>query len=322
MIFTSYPAEGSSWADELIYTLSTGSETPEDLSIDIRDIERDISLGRCVIYNVTTARFDVAPYLRQNSTPPLQSQVLPEIAVSADTRRVALLVNGYISETRRFFRSSFESRRRRIFSLIDEEQTIALGEHIRLTAYGEHSVSMFVDGYVGKVTTEHYVIKESNGGPMEIIIPTDVFPRDTERIVVSVLCDELIIKAITYRVVKRDDSARRLLWYNSLGGLECYTFPSSVRKRYTARLVELPTVGGERYSRVQGEVCYELCSAREPCSEISRIAELIFSPQIFEMVGSELRPVRLASRELSFDTHGTLSRVAIELKYDKNEVLC
>ena len=310
MKFTSIPDNGSSWGSELIYEVETEETNSTTLVVDIRDIDRNMSLGRCYIYGVVKARFDIAPYLRSEEEPLLPATDEPTISISPSARRIGVMVNGYSSEERRFFRAKVDMSKPALLSTIATEQHIERGELIRLTAYGRQEVEIVVTQRTPSGNRHSYLSQRTYGMPVEITIPTASFDATAESVEIVVMCDDDPLASLHYRFVSRSSSAYRLAWLNGCGGVECYTFAHSSHR--CCRTAELATRYGA--AAIEGCVEYELCSAAERSEEMERLAEVVFSPLHYRLVGGELRRVELLSREVAFDEHDRLHRLVITVR--------
>ncbi len=315
MKFTSIPDNGSPWSDELIYSIDSEVDTPTNLVVDIRDIDNNISLGRCRLYNVTTASVNIAPYLRSTKNLEIRESGSLMAYISPAARNIGVLANGYASEQRTFFRTTLDCNKERVLSLIATPQVISLGEQIRLTVFAKENIRVTVDAYSSRMHLGSQELSQHTyGNPIEIVVPTAEMSSDTERIVVTIYSDNGGLQRTTYCVVKRDLSAHRLMWYNRLGGVECYTFPRSMRTSYIAKCSKAIGTSGYPLDVCQTEQHYRLTSAIEVEEEMNRIAEIIFSPVVFELNGESVEPVELTTRELRFDSHGAMRQLSIDIR--------
>ena len=315
MKFTSIPNNGSSWGDELIYAIDTEVETPSNLVVDIRDTKSNKSLGRYRLYGVTTAEVNISPYLRSLDNMEVKTSSTATSYISPASRTVRLLVNGYASEERTFFRAPLDYDTSHTLSEITTNQTISLGDAIRLTAFAKENLIVLIEKYA----SNRYLGSESinvrtYGNPMEVVIPTAHFRADIDSIIVTMRSEKsTIMQRIVYRVVERGESSRRLMWYNRLGGVECYTFPTSIRTHYKAKMGQSVGVGGVPIDVCLHEKHYQITSALESPQEMNRLAEIVFSPYVYEMLGDKIVEVGLTSREVLFDKHGMLRQLSLDI---------
>lgn len=318
MKFTSIPDNGSAWSDKLIYVIDTEKEEPIHLVVDIVDVDRDTTLGRCRLYNVTNAEVNIAPYLRSRDNFRQVGSCTPMAFISPASRNIAVVVNGNVSPSRLFYRVPLDCSKAHTLSTITTTQTLSLGEPIRLTVFSRDGVCVTVEySSATRYLGTNIVEEGSDGSPLEIIIPTAMYPKETERIKLLVQdVDGNVLQRTIYCIVERAPSARRLMWYNRLGGVECYTFPTSARTRYKARGTRSMSVEGLPVEMLSREEHYRLTTAREVEAEMNRIAEIVFSPRLYELRGEDIIELELASREILFDRQGSLHQLSIDV-YEK-----
>ena len=315
MKFTSIPNNGSSWGDELIYAIDTEVDTPSNIVVDIRDTNRNVSLGRYRLYGVITAEINISPYLRSLENLEIKTSTTATSYISPASRTIGVMINGYPSDARTFFRAPLDYDKSHTLSEITANQTISLGDAIRLTAFAKEDLVVTINKYssnrlIGSETLRGHTY----GNPVEVVIPTSRFRSDTERIVVTIRADDgETLQHILYNVVERGESSRRLMWYNKLGGVECYTFPTSLRTRYKAEMSKSIGIGGVPMDICSRERHYRISSALETPQEMNRIADIVFSPHIYEMLGDDIVEVELTSREVLFDKHGMLRQLSLDI---------
>ncbi|MBO5732866.1 MAG: hypothetical protein J6R38_04530 [Alistipes sp.] len=323
MKFISIPKNGSAWSGDLVYVIDTESPEGLDLEVVINDVDHDVELGRCHLYNITATELNIAPYIRSTDNFVQLGSWIPSAFISPASRSIDVTVNGLNSDTRVFYRVPLDYDEDHTLSTISTTQTISLGEPIRLTAFGRDGLQIELEYYSSTKYLGTTLIDEpSYGNPLEIIIPTTELPKETHRIQLLIRsAEERILQRVVYCVVERTPSARRLMWYNSLGGVECYTFPSCVRSRYRADCSNFVTLDGVTTEQISRRIYYHLTSAYEVEAEMNRLAEIVFSPRIYELRDNDIVEVELSSREVAFDKHGALRQMSIEI-CEKGGVVC
>ena len=323
MKFISIPKNGSAWSGDLVYVIDTESPEGLDLEVVINDVDHDVELGRCHLYNITATELNIAPYIRSTDNFVQLGSWIPSAFISPASRSIDVTVNGLNSDTRVFYRGPLDYDEDHTLSTISTTQTISLGEPIRLTAFGRDGLQIELEYYSSTKYLGTTLIDEpSYGNPLEIIIPTTELPKETHRIQLLIRsAEERILQRVVYCVVERTPSARRLMWYNSLGGVECYTFPSCVRSRYRADCSNFVTLDGVTTEQISRRIYYLLTSAYEVEAEMNRLAEIVFSPRIYELRDNDIVEVELSSREVAFDKHGALRQMSIEI-CEKGGVVC
>ena len=323
MKFISIPKNGSAWSGDLVYVIDTESPEGLDLEVVIKDVDHDAELGRCHLYNITATELNIAPYIRSTDNFVQLGSWTPSAFISPASRSIDVTVNGLNSDTRVFYRVPLDYDEDHTLSTISTAQTISLGEPIRLTAFGRDGLQIELEYYSSTRYLGTTLIDEpSYGNPLEIIIPTTELPKETHRIQLLIRSAEgRTLQRVVYCVVERTPSARRLMWYNSLGGVECYTFPSCVRSRYRADCSNCVTLDGVTTEQILRRIYYHLTSAYEVEAEMNRLAEIVFSPRIYELRDNDIVEVELSSREVVFDKHGALRQMSIEI-CEKGGVVC
>ena len=115
--------------------------------------------------------------------------------------------------------------------------------------------------------------------------------------------------------MKRDSSAVRLAWVNPSGGMECYTFPQSVKRSVAVKSEDVEGECGW-YRRVTGScVVRRLRMIGATQDEVDWALEVLLSPKVYRCDGWESISVQLLTDTLTYDEHGRLHR----LEFDINE---
>ena len=317
MKFTSLPKNGSSWYDQLLYGIDTELSEPTDVEISIQSISGNVEYGTMRLYGVTTAMFNIAPYLLNSSNIKPYISKIGILNVSRPSLEVKVVANGVESEPRILSRTPFEEGVTRDFSLIDSVQQISLGEHIILTLYTP--TSSLIDC---TITTPDDIIKykstqRSNNKIMDVVIPTASFNKNATMLDIELSTDSTPIKSLRYIIVKRDESARRLLWFNSIGGLECYTFPKS-RIRSIEASISQTSCGNNEHNRLHKALkIRELCSAIESEKECERLSEIVCSPYVYMIDGCDLIPVTIHEHKLTFDTQHLTRQLIVAIEEEQ-----
>jgi hypothetical protein len=81
------------------------------------------------------------------------------------------------------------------------------------------------------------------------------------------------------------------------------------------------TLDGVTTEQISRRIYYHLTSAYEVEAEMNRLAEIVFSPRIYELRDNDIVEVELSSREVDFDKHGALRQMSIEI-CEKGGVVC
>lgn len=310
MIFKTIPQNGKSWQESLLYSLEF-EQREGQVVVEIYDQLSSLQLGSIMLYNVKYAQVDIAPYIRsQKRNVPLAVQE-SIIQPSHDACRVVLRVMGEESESRLFFRSEIGTLQPQILSTITESGTIAVGEKIRLTIIASNSINLtLLHPTTGAFQRYEYF---AEGVPCEVVLPIDAATVG-DSIVLRVVCDGELVGLCRYRVVERDGSAVRLAWVNSKGGMECYTFPQSVKR---SMVVKSEDVEGECgwYRRVASStIVRRVMMLGATQSEMDGMLDILLSPKVCKCDRGEDMAVQLITDTILYDDHGRLRRLEFDIK--------
>lgn len=319
MIFKTMPQNGASWLKPLLYSIEF-EQREEQVAVEIYDELTDSQLGRILLYNTSSVEIDIAPYIRNKRLPlPLADQK-SIIAISPDVCRVVLRVNGEESEPIVLFRSDIGVPSPRILSAISESDTVALGERIRLTLLARRHIKILVVNAsdVGFKTVEF----DNDGLPCEVVVPVER-ANINETVVLRIECDGVLVGVSYYRVVERDDSAVRLAWHNAQGGMECHTFPQSLRRSLAIKSEDIEGECGW-YRRVVGStIVRRLVMSGLLQSEVDSILDILLSPRVYRCDNESNMAVQLLTDTILYDDHGKLRRLEFDIKEEwKGGALC
>lgn len=309
MKFVKIPENGASWDVALCYTIATGQNLTSDVSVEVVDAASGEILGTRRLYGILEAEIDIAPYVRNAVGEATPSSAT--ISLSPSARRIVVRAGGVESEERVFYRTPLDCSTPHLLSSTNQPSVVERGDVIRLTVFAQSEVRVSVTDR--RITTiENFSAISNRGMPVEIAISTTSFKGYNIPIRVKIVCDRQQTYTLDYTVVEPTGTSYRIAWYNPEGGIECYTFPRSVRESLGA---ELMTEIRGRTPRLRGVVArYRLVSAFEKREEVERIAKVIFSPEVFECSGTECSPLKLADRHIVFDDHGGLRRVELSVE--------
>lgn len=146
---------------------------------------------------------------------------------------------------------------------------------------------------------------------MELVIPTSQL-ADVESISLSIRLDNRVSVQYNYVVVANMGGARRLVWYNAIGGVDSFIFDHSRRLAYSVKRTDAH-LSMEGSMSVEGYIRYRLCSGYELQAEMERVAELLLSPVIFVEEGGSCREVEVDSRDIAFDNKGMLHSIMLDI---------
>lgn len=305
MQFVKIPNNGATWQEPLCYTIDTEGVVEEEVIVEIVDDISGAVIGRKRLYGISTVEVDIAPYLRSviDATP----SATTVLSLSPSARRVSLRIGDVQSESRVFFHGTLDGSTPQLLSSYVQSAEVACGDIIRLTAYSPNEVSITVTDTTGMVAPMSIALR-SQGLPVEIAIPTLAYSGERVPIRIDILGDGIRMASLSRIVVAK--SAHRgtlVVWYNIMGGIESYTFPTMVRQSIEARVID-----NMRLKEIT--ICDKLVSGYELSSELQRISGVILSPEVFECNGTECSPLKIVHRRIDYDDHGALRRVELNIE--------
>lgn len=315
MKFTSIPQNGSSWYDKLCYAIDTELSEPSDVQVTIISVRDNKTIGRLNLYGVTSSEFDIAPYLRAVFNPKPQMASSGTIFVSRPAFNIKVVANDVESELRTFARTSFDPNTTQLFHMSSGQQQIALGEPIFISLYSPTSITIRTH----TITPTHTNIQARTivtaGLPSDITLQHPSFLNNATAIKYELIGDaQQQIASLCYTIVKHDPSARRLIWFNSIGGLECYTFPKSRVSRIETEIYKTKC-GDRAYNHLHKASTFrELYSAIEGDDEIRRLSEIVCSPYIYTSHNGSIEEVDMKTRSIHFNTTSQTRQLKFEIE--------
>ena len=310
MIFKTIPQNGASWQKPLLYNLEFGQRESQ-IDVEIYDELTSEILGRILLYNTASAEIDIAPYIRTRMVGvPIVEQRSP-IAKSRDACRVVLRANGEESEPRLLFRSDISYLSPQVLTNKSERDTIAVGEQIRLTILAGREVKVSLSRGLNEVSKSYSYL--TDGLPCEVVLPINDASLG-EEIMVQVVCDNELVGVYSYRVVERDSSAVRLAWVNSRGGMECRTFPQSVRRSLVVKAEDVESECGWYRRVVSSTVVRRVMMPWAMQSEVDAILDILLSPMVVRCDNGEDIAVQLLTDSVTYDDCGRVRRLEFDIK--------
>ena len=311
MKFVSLPDNGSSWRGRLLYGFTTEETEPQDVMVEIIDAMSSSRLGAMRLYGVTDAEVDIASYIRPRlSLMPVNVNRRLELISSPSAIAVIVRINGVESETRVFFRSQFDYSAVGPLSSHAMTGEVVFGEAIRLTLFAKSEISVSVTCTGGKGLTMR-ASEVTHGMPMELIIPTSV-SVGVETIHISLRFDNSVSILYNYVVIPNTGKLKRLMWFNSIGGVESFVFDHSKRISYSVERSDMNQCG-EGVKSAEGVLKYRLCTGYELPAEMERVAQILLSPVVYREVDGECRRVDILSRDIAFDSKGMLCSIVLDI---------
>lgn len=309
MIFKTMPQNGASWLKPLLYNLEF-EQKEEQVEVEIYDLLTSTQLGKIMLYNTASAEIDIAPYIRsQKLCLPLLKQRLM-VEPSQDACRIVLRVNNEESQPIVVFRSEIGEISPRMISSVTDSGTVAVGETIRFTLLARNTIKIIItwQKYGGM---QHFEFA-ANGVPCDAALHIHT-ANVGDNVVLRIECDDVLVGESCYRVVERDDSAVRLTWINSIGGMECCTFPQSVRRNLEVKSEDVECECGWYRRVVSSTIVRRLILPGATQSEVDSVLDILLSPKVYRCDIGEEMAVQLLTDTITYDDHGKLRRLEFDI---------
>ena len=305
------PQNGASWANPLLYEVEF-DQPREQVTVEIYEQITAQTIGQLSLYNVKSAEIDIAPYIRSaNAKVDILAPGSSAIKQSQDAYRVMLIVDGQRSDQRLFWRGDISGLSLKFMNIPLQNDTIAVGETIRLSCYATDTVEVIAYRELAGTTSRY--------GARTLGIPSDVAIKvndalEGETIVVSVTLNMKQSMVYRYRVVKRDSTAVRLAWVNSAGGIEAYTFAQSIKRRVSVKAEDIEADGGWYRRIASARIVRGLVMAGATQSEVNRVLDMLLSPKVYRCDETESVAVQLLTDTILYDAHGKLHRLELDIE--------
>ena len=130
--------------------------------------------------------------------------------------------------------------------------------------------------------------------PMELVVPTQRL-LGAEMIMLTIRLDGGETYQRDYILLSDVMSARNVLWYNAVGGIDNYIFDHHRRLNYSVNRTDVHICKDEAKS-AEGLLRYRLCSGYELETEMERVVQLLLSPVVYAEVDGYCRDVEVESR--------------------------
>ncbi|MDE6139328.1 MAG: hypothetical protein K2F95_00025 [Alistipes sp.] len=312
MKFINIPDNGSSWGAPLIYKMESESAERVDAEVTIIDEESGDTLHRKMLYGVTEAETDIAPYLRKamNRKPYIPQRTGFVYAEGAMT--VSVDAGGEKSEPRRVFRAAYDPSRAAMMTTQPQRRIIAAGEIDTVTLYATQMLTATVETGEGEQSTTAEIYFPTDATPCDFFLRAEDLPEGTERIAVTFHGDGELLGRIEYTVVEPATAGRRVMWYNRMGGLECYTYPLCRTIEAQAQVSVTRTAEGVTARLTGGGHRVRLTSAYETRQQYDALHEAMFSPHVWILAGDEPEELPLLTRRADYPEPQQLACLELE----------
>lgn len=310
MNFKTLPQNGASWMSPVLYSLEF-DQREEQVAVEIYDQLHAQILGKIMLYNVESAEIDIAPYIRSSMMKSRELEQTATIAESKDACRIVLKVGDVRSEPVLLFRSDISAASPGLLSTVTQMGTVAQGELIWLTAYASSTINLVVVQPSDSGITQYNY--RTNGVPCQIAVPINKALKD-DMITIRVVCDNEPVEVCKYRVVERDSTAVRLVWVNPRGGLECYTFPQSIKRSLSVKSEDVESESGWYRRVISTTVTRRLIMAGASQDEVDRVLTVLLSPELYRCDGAKAMVISLITEGVTYDDHGRLRKLEFDIQ--------
>ena len=318
MTFTTLPEMFSSVFNNLSYSFSNVSE-PE-LFLEIRSVRDGTTLGSKRFYNTSGGTLNIAPMIRKSIRFTPSTGMTGFYDSESRAASVQLAARTTFSEVRTFIAAHNAVNPPHILTTMPSHRIIAYGESDEITCCipAQHTVSVTSD-----ITAQALTYSAVGGHELTVFrLNTQSFLPTVSSISVRITTGSQLIGQIDYMVVPSSISGCRLAWRSSAGSIEHYTFP--VIKSITQKIRKGQALTDEnRYENfsIHSERTTTLSSAFEPVAVAEALAEIVASPQVWQINDNKYQETDILTREQTISRHGTLACIEIDLR-PKQETRC
>ena len=258
---------------------------------------------------------DIAPYLRSATRPTLPTTIegCGEIETATNIR-VIVEADGVASAPRKFIAAKID--RKAIFSLLTSQQlhrTMERDEFDIIPYFSWPEVVVDIDiEFIGN-GSEQITISPPPGGQRAVAV-TARGREGVDAMRVTFTVDGTPMEVIEYELKPNLLSARRVAWLNTQLSPELYTFPlrKGVLVESTRRHME--SVWGREAASVEAHNELKLLSAYEPERQLRAIAEILYSPRVWLIEGSDIRSVLLATDRVLLSPSKGMGIVEVDIR--------
>jgi hypothetical protein len=313
MLFLSIPNDFSSFNKPLKYLFDIGAEK-QDVEVKIIDHLTNEVIGSQMLYGITRAEVDIAPYLRQKMHQTMPDRVRRCGEVELGQNIIARIeVNGMPSSERRFIAADVEDNGYQLLTSQQYHRTMACDEFDIISWVASYvTVEVVVESF-GK-SNDRVVISPTQGGQRAVAITAQGLGEDTDELRVTILTDGVAAEQIIYDIKPNLRSARRLAWLNEFQAPELYTFPlrKGVLVKATRKYME--SLWGREAAALESENELKLISAYEPAAQIKALADILRSKRVWLVEGDKLQSVNLLTDRVLPTPCGEMGMIEVDVR--------
>lgn len=311
MQFTHIPNPYAPLGGPLTYAVET--ETPADLDVRILDNTLTECYGAKRFAAVTTAAFDIAPYLRRalRFTPTVGSTGIyggARRVVPAIVQVTSSVTKQTIAAPLRYFLPSADVRTApALLTSMPLVRLIPEGacDELSLLTDGQQEITVGVE-YGPHVMTETHVIP--SGGLHLFRLNTADFPLANRVTVDAGPCGKVV-----YSLMKPVRGSVRLAWRSRSGSIEHYSFPIEATAGIEATKSHAYGPDGHT-SHTACEYRRKLRSALETREVLEALSELVYTPEAWLVEGENYTPITVVSDRAVVHNYDTMSSLEIIIR--------
>ncbi len=320
MKFISTPQNGMSWNGQLLYSFTTESSEPMDVPVKIYDFATRELIAEKMLYGVTEATIDIAPYVRSICNSTITPSYTHQLVASPTSKIVVVEVGKVLSACHLVAPEMLDISQPKMLSEISTEgeyrrsdSTYSYGDKILLSFFTPEKSVVEIVAYSLMGVRQHKLEWKGAPQPLDLTINTLMFPLSTSEIKVNIYSANKLIQGLNFKLTKDAQEGRRFCWRNALGGIESYLFPHSLRLVDAAKMREFQTLGGVVAQLVRAERRSRVSSFLDSSEELERLKGIMRAEHVYEMARTALSPIRLENRTIEYGTHGEIRQIVLEV---------
>lgn len=315
MKFTSIPEAYASFREPLLYAFDTEAEA-HDVEVKIINAQTQKVIGKKMLYGVTTAQIDIAPYVRGQMQLKMPERVVQCGEVELNQQiYVKVEVDGVSSAVRRFMAAKVDLEQ--AWQLLTSQlpyRTMACDEFdiISYFAYPDMVVEVVVESS-GK-GSERVSFSPASGGQCAVAVTAQGLGESVDGLKVTIKVDGQSVAELNYDIKPNLSGARRLVWLNEWRAPECYTFPLRKGVLIKATRKHMESVWGREAAALESENELKLISAYEPKAQIEALGRILSSEQLWLVEGGELQRVNLLTDRVMPAEYGEMGMIEVDVR--------
>lgn len=315
MRFMSIPEAFASFQEPLVYAFDTQAQA-HDVEVKIKNAKTNEVIGRKMLYGVTAAEVDIAPYLRQRMVLDLPDTVA-ECGVVELNQQIDVVVeaDGEESEERCYIAAKVNAEQGwQLLTSQIEHRTMACDEFDMISYFArpEVEVEVVVESF-GK-SGERVSFTPAKRGQCAVAVTAQGLGEDVDELRVTIKVDGVEQAQVHYDIKPNLKGARRLAWLNEHCAPELYTFP--LRKGVLVKAVRrhMESVWGREAAALESENELKLISAYEPKAQIEALTQILSSQKVWLVEGGVLQSVNLLTDRVLPTSCGQMGMIEVDIR--------